>query len=201
MAFHDKISHLNGTKHHKKIKQQMDELESRINDYERKLQINKSSFPAHMTLLEADKLRVNDKIDHRDGVGRFVYATILEKQHTHLKIHYNGWSRKWDTWSDYEKELHRFAKPGTISKRPSHRFRYLKEGDYVDINPIQRHPGWKWGVIRRLDDKSGQVNVVYDSADKNYLYWAHLDNKSEIAEFTRMAGTLNVQKNVEESYL
>merc|ERR1712176_1085998 len=46
----------------------------------------------------------------------------------------------------------------------------------------------KCGEIRRLDQKSGQVQVVYECAEKNYLYWAHLDNKSEIAEFPTMSG-------------
>eukprot|EP00486_Rosalina_sp_Unknown_P003695 CAMPEP_0201577096 /NCGR_PEP_ID=MMETSP0190_2-20130828/23310_1 /ASSEMBLY_ACC=CAM_ASM_000263 /TAXON_ID=37353 /ORGANISM="Rosalina sp." /LENGTH=715 /DNA_ID=CAMNT_0048008757 /DNA_START=120 /DNA_END=2264 /DNA_ORIENTATION=- len=149
------------------------------------------SFESHMQLQDAFKLKVHDKIDHRDQVGRFVYATVSEKQGTNLKIHYDGWSRKWDTWSDFQKEIHRFAKAGSISKRPAHRFKQLKKGDYVDINPTQRHPGWKCGEIRRLDQKSGQVQVVYESADKNYLYWAHLDNKFEIAEFTSKSGTVH----------
>merc|ERR1712013_964553 len=77
------------------------------------------------------------------------------------------------------------------SKRQSHRFHDLKKGDYVDLNPSQRHPGWKCGEIRRLDQKSGQVQVVYESMDKNYLYWAHLDNEQEIAEFTSKSGTVH----------
>jgi len=145
-------------------------------------------FESHMTLQQGFKLKIHDKIDHRDQVGRFVFATVSEKQGTNLKIHYDGWSRKWDTWSDFNKEIHRFAAAGSISKRPSHRFSELKKGDYVDINPSQRHPGWKCGEIRRLDQKSGQVQVVYECGDKNYLYWAHLDNLNEIAEFTSKSG-------------
>ena len=148
-------------------------------------------FESHMPLQDAFKLKIHDKLDHRDQVGRFVYATVSEKQGSNLKIHYDGWSRKWDTWSDFQKEIHRFAKAGSISKRPAHRFKQLKKGDYVDINPTQRHPGWKCGEIRRLDQKSGQVQVVYESADKNYLYWAHLDHKEEIAEFTSKSGTVH----------
>eukprot|EP01084_Bolivina_argentea_P038454 71086_1 len=63
--------------------------------------INIAPFPSHMTLEEANKLQIHDKVDHRDQVGVFVYATVKEKQGTNLKIHYDGWSRKWDTWSDY----------------------------------------------------------------------------------------------------
>jgi len=148
-------------------------------------------FDSHMTLQDASKLSVHKKIDHRDQVGRFVFATVSEKQGTSLKIHYDGWSRKWDTWSDFNAEIHRFAVAGSISKRPAHRFGHLKKGDFIDINPTQRHPGWKCGEIRRLDQKSGQVQVVYESMDKNYLYWAHLDNAAEIAEFTSKSGTVH----------
>jgi len=144
-------------------------------------------FESHMTLKQGKQLSIHDKIDHRDEVGRFVFATVCEKQGTNLKIHYDGWSRKWDTWSDFNKEIHRFALPGSISKRKAHRFNGLKKGDYVDINPSQRHPGWKCGEIRRLDKKSGQVQVVYEWGESNYLYWAHLDDKEKIAQFPTMS--------------
>eukprot|EP01083_Nonionella_stella_P231104 816318_1 len=147
-------------------------------------------FVSHMSAEDAAQLSVHEKIDHRDQVGRFVFATVSEKQGSKLKIHYDGWSRKWDTWSDFGVELHRFAVSGSISLRPSHRdeFCSLKKGDYVDINPSQRHFGWKVGEIRRLDAKSGQVQVVYEYLDKNYLYWAHLDNAAEIASFASESG-------------
>ena len=149
-----------------------------------------------MTIKEISLLSVHDKIDHRDQVGRFVYGTIAEKDGNNLKIHYDGWQRKWDSWSNFEEEYHRFAVAGSISKRPANRFAALKRGDYVDINPTQRHPGWKCGEIRRLDQKSGQVQVVYEFGDKNYLYWAHRDNEAEIAEFTSKAAE-RVESQVE----
>ena len=152
--------------------------------------MDKSSIPlfkSHMQLQDAFKLKLNDKIDHRDSSGRFVYATVSEKQGTNLKIHYVGWARKWDVWSDFQEELYRFAKPGSISNRPAHRFKELKKGDHIDINPTRTHYGWKCGEIRRLDQKSGQVQVAYKFADEAYLYWAHLDNKQEIAEFRSRA--------------
>eukprot|EP01083_Nonionella_stella_P264650 897478_1 len=56
-------------------------------------------FISHMSMEDAMKLAVHEKIDHRDQVGRVVFATVIEKKGSHLKIHYDGWSRKWDTWS------------------------------------------------------------------------------------------------------
>eukprot|EP01084_Bolivina_argentea_P300865 518894_1 len=70
-------------------------------DDEHNNNINIPPFLSHMTLEEANKLQIHDKVDHRDQVGKFVYATVKEKQGTNLKIHYDGWSRKWDTCSDY----------------------------------------------------------------------------------------------------
>ena len=146
-------------------------------------------FVPHMSLDEAHQLKVDDKVDHRDTVGRFVLATVMEKQGTNLKIHYVKWSRTWDVWSDFTKELHRFAAAGSIFKRKARRFVSLKKGDYVDINPKCRHPGWKCGQIRFVDERLGEVQVVYEQLDKNYLYWALLDDSSEIAEFGTKAIT------------
>ena len=176
------------------------------NDHLQSLKDEISHFPSHMTVQEAFQLKIHDKIDHRDQVGRFVFATVSEKQGTNLKIHYDGWSRKWDTWSDFSTEIHRFAVAGSISKRGAHRFEHLKKGDYIDINPIPRHPGWTHGEIRRLDRTSGQVQVVYEAMDKNYVYWTHLDNEAEIAEFTSKSGTVHptqvdiLQKGVEAAH-
>eukprot|EP01084_Bolivina_argentea_P068627 124905_1 len=147
-------------------------------------------FVSHMSYQEANRLSIDDKIDHRDHVGRFVYATVSEKQGTNLKIHYDGWDRKWDTWSDFTIEIDRFAHAGSISKRPSYRFAQFKKGDYVDINP--RHQVWRnWtgGKICRTDQESGQVQVSYEFLGKTNLYWTHLDNVTEIAEIGSKSGT------------
>eukprot|EP01083_Nonionella_stella_P166664 557870_1 len=144
-------------------------------------------FVPHMSMEDATKLSVHDKIDHRDFVGQFVLATVTEKQGSKLKIHYDGWSHKWDTWSDFSVDLHRFAVSGSISLRPSHRAEFigLEKGDFVDVNPRQRHCGWKVGEIRALAAKSGQVQVGYElpNSEQMYCHWAHLDNSYEIASF------------------
>ena len=103
-----------------------------------------------MTSQEAFKLKVNDKIDHRDQLGRFASATVTDKRGSKLKIHYDGWSQKWDVWSDWKQEIHLFAARGSISERPAHRMSHLKKGDYGDVNPSIRHSGWKAAEIRYL---------------------------------------------------
>ena len=112
-----------------------------------------------------------------------MYATIVEKHDSiaNFKLHYDGWSRKWDCYCDYQKERCKFAKAGTISKRPAHRFKDMKIGDFIDVNPSMRHPEWCLGEIRRLDPKSGQVQVVYEHENTYFLYWLHLDDTKEVA--------------------
>ena len=148
-------------------------------------------FRSYMDVSDAAALKQGDMIDHRDELGRFALATIVEKKQTNLKIHYLGWSDKWDFWSDLKKELHRFAKARSISNRPAHRFKDLKKGDYIDINPTIRHSGWKSGKIQELDKESGQFEVVYTFDDEKFLYWSHLDNKQEVAEFASKTGAVN----------
>eukprot|EP01083_Nonionella_stella_P300916 1029796_1 len=133
---------------------------------------------------DALALGVGDKIDHRDTVDRFLLATVMAKNDTKLRIRYDGWSAKWDIWSDFSVELHRFAKPLSISKRRAHRLKHLKKDAWVDINPQTRDPstGWTHGEIRRLS--KGQVQVCYEFNARDYLYWTHLDNEEELREVT-----------------
>ncbi|ETO03202.1 hypothetical protein RFI_34208, partial [Reticulomyxa filosa] len=119
-------------------------------------QATMTEYIPHMTIEEAENLQLHDFIDHRDEVGRYLYASIVEKLGSRLKVHYKGWSRMWDCYSDYKKEIERFAKARTISARQAHRFEHLKKGDFADINPKMRHPGWVAGEIRRKDKHSGQ---------------------------------------------
>jgi len=86
-----------------------------------------------------------------------------------------------------------------VSRRPNTRFGDLKIRDYVDINPVQRHLGWRVGQIRRMDKYSGQAQIVYKEEGQEFLYWAHLNNPREIAPFmTRAAETIALQQKIAE---
>ena len=111
-----------------------------------------------MTWKEANELKIGDKVDHRDEVGRFLLATIKGKEGTKLKIHYDGWDEKWDTCQDYNIQLHNFAKSRSISHRKAHVLKDLKLYDLIECSPL-RHPGWKLAEIRRFDSRSGQIQV------------------------------------------
>eukprot|EP01084_Bolivina_argentea_P256570 432020_1 len=41
---------------------------------------NNTPFISHISMDDALKLKINDKIDHRDHIGRFIYSTVKEKQ-------------------------------------------------------------------------------------------------------------------------
>jgi len=156
-------------------------------------------FVGTLAFEQCDKLQIGDHVDHRDDVGRFLLATIVDKGQDKVKIHYEGWNSKWDTWCDYKTETHRFAAPRSISRKPNTRFRELKIRDYVDINPLQRHRGWRVGQIRRMDKYSGQAQIVYKEEGQEFLYWAHLNNPEEIAPFmTRAAEQIALQQKLAE---
>ena len=150
------------------------------------------TFQEQTCIQDFSKLKVDDMIDHQDTMGRFLYAKIIDMREigSKFKIHYDGWSSKWDIWSDYENFPEKFAIAGSISKRPAHRFKELKVGDYVDINPLRTHPGWKPGKIRSLHKTSGQCHICYKHGDKLLYYWAHLDDAEQIAEFESKSTTL-----------
>eukprot|EP01084_Bolivina_argentea_P075632 137085_1 len=141
-------------------------------------------FNSYLTTQEIQTLKHGDFIDHRDDVGRFALATIVDSvpSNLNLKIHYVGWNDKWDTWCSYVNEPHRFAKPRSISRRPRHRLMDIKIGSHIDINSL-KHPGWRIGQVRRLDVNSGQLQVVYPFAAQNMLWWIHFDNITEIDAF------------------
>eukprot|EP01083_Nonionella_stella_P085430 236917_1 len=147
-------------------------------------------FPSHITLEDAMKLSVGDPIDHRDNGGFFAIATVFEKHESKLKIHYDGYSKKYDKWCDVANvdfALPRFAPAGSISQRSSHQdhFRSLKVGDHVDFNPYTRpgQAGWKVGKIIQLGKKRDQVMVEYTFRNVRNTYWTHLDNEKEIAQY------------------
>eukprot|EP01083_Nonionella_stella_P193836 715418_1 len=139
-----------------------------------KLEVRRFNFNTlKMTLERATQLKVNDKIDHRDCAGRYQKATIKDKQGDYYKIHYNGWSRKWDILSNYRTQLHRFAEYGSISQRPAHRLKHVKQGDTILINT---QSGWIPGRIERTDAHSGQVHVYFETGRS----WEHLDDVTRI---------------------
>jgi len=159
-------------------------------------------FIRHMSLNAAVQLRVGSKVDHRDEVGKSLKAVLTSynpKDKTFC-VKYERYGSKWDTVSDPVKELWRFSRYNTLSRRPVLKKEMvdLVKGDMVDINS-PRHPGWRYGTIRLLDMNkntgerlSGWIQVRYKAEytlptgskeTRNYLFWVHMDNEEEVAPF------------------
>eukprot|EP01083_Nonionella_stella_P042186 114104_1 len=153
-------------------------------------------FVSHMTLDEASKLRVGDKVDYRDNLGRFGDCTVIEKNGCELILTYAKIRpSEPKTWCNYLTETERLANPGSISLRPAHRFKSLQKNDHMDINPVRKDPGagWTRGKVKFWDKTkhSGQICFVYTINGNNRLYWVHVDDVSEIAPCDSMQSSIN----------
>mmetsp|Transcript_14578 Transcript_14578/g.13080 ORF Transcript_14578/g.13080 Transcript_14578/m.13080 type:complete len:448 (+) Transcript_14578:159-1502(+) len=138
-----------------------------------------------LTREQFSRLRVNDKIDHRDYQGRYVPAQIVTKRGFTVTVHYVGWSDKYDKTVKYTSAPTDFAQAGSISKSAATGplCEYTK-GDYVKYRPVGDDSSkWRKAVIVKMDNKynSGQVKVQYkNSTGKECERWTHLDNQFEI---------------------
>eukprot|EP00484_Ammonia_sp_Unknown_P028793 CAMPEP_0197047254 /NCGR_PEP_ID=MMETSP1384-20130603/22784_1 /TAXON_ID=29189 /ORGANISM="Ammonia sp." /LENGTH=266 /DNA_ID=CAMNT_0042479149 /DNA_START=32 /DNA_END=832 /DNA_ORIENTATION=- len=142
-------------------------------------------FPLYMKPAEFTKLRVGDKIDHRDSWGRYTLATIQQKKSSAVRVHYDGWDKKWDVWSDYTLDPERFFTAGSVSKLQPHRLTHLTRRQVVRVNPrlFFKRRGeaarWKPAVVLRVI--GGEAHVAFVHRSKTRRYWLHLDDESEIA--------------------
>ena len=49
-------------------------------------------------------ISVGDTIDAKDSEGRWFDSRIVEVDRDRVKVHYNGWSSRWDSWVDRKDE-------------------------------------------------------------------------------------------------
>jgi len=147
-----------------------------------------------LKLEDAEKIRIGDMVDHRDNVGRFLPTTLIEcdEQIGIWKLHYTGWSDKFDVTIQYRDDLDSLAHVGTMSKLLSDKLDGLKRNDVVVVNAPDI--GWveaeirKFHVNKRTKEKvSGQVQVAYKHpGHKNKrLFWFHIDNEDEFVLLER----------------
>eukprot|EP00483_Globobulimina_turgida_P004399 UN04408 len=150
------------------------------------------AFILHMSLKEANKLSINDKIDHRNLIGLCVPSVIVDKDDSRLMI--RNIAYEWDRskepgfWIDYKDtyQLSKLARYGSISNRHSQRFLNLdlEIGHYINVRPVtayapdREHKLWTIGEV--VEFNSGQVKVVYIVDNYKQYQWSHLDNTNEI---------------------
>ena len=68
-----------------------------------------------LTKEQVKSSQIGDKFDHRDEYGLFAKAKILDIKGTRFYIHYIGYDKKWDTWTNYKENKFAFAKYKSIS--------------------------------------------------------------------------------------
>eukprot|EP01084_Bolivina_argentea_P047706 87928_1 len=139
-----------------------------------------------LSITEADQLKPDDMIDFRKDDGKFILVKISQKQNSFLLLESIGINNKYNKWCNYKIELHRFAKPYSISTRQAHTLKHLQTNDFIDVSspfqiPIYQYSEWKYAQIIQFDDNSDQIKVrlFYNE----HTFWTHLDNKSEVALF------------------
>jgi len=167
-------------------KQQIDDIRNKIPPIHETLR--------RITKEDAKRLKIGDLVDHRDHVGRFLTCSILNvdpKHHT-WKLHYEGWSSKFDVDIHYLKELKNLATAYSISQLGSNRLSILRKNDIVLVKApqVRGEPGIGWiqGEVRKFHVSkktdlpvSGQVQIAYrhPAYHNRRLYWFHIDNTEE----------------------
>eukprot|EP01084_Bolivina_argentea_P141274 248257_1 len=143
-------------------------------------------FPKPLTLEQANKLKVNDFVDHQctgvqyTGVpcvqykGFVVGAQIVEKNGTELKLTYQGWSyttgEQFIVYSDYSQCLYKFYPAWSISGRSPESDNEFKQGDFVDVNIM--NSGWRVGRIS--DTYKNQFKISYkDTNNVQKTFYIH----------------------------
>eukprot|EP01084_Bolivina_argentea_P261502 441939_1 len=140
------------------------------------------ALPKNMTIDQISELQEYDKVDIRHQQGAYILATILEKEGTFLKIHYDidGKDHKNDQTINYLSATNRFVNAFRMSSRKANRLTEVKKGDFVNINPRHTQPQHKWQCGKVTGTHEGHVRVDYIVDGHKYFYWVHLDNKLEI---------------------
>eukprot|EP01083_Nonionella_stella_P036679 100079_1 len=149
--------------------------------------VNKPFVP-HMSVEQANALRIGDTIDYRLESGKFVYAMVSEKRKCYLTLKHNDdKGMVVESQCDYTQHIYRFAQASTITQREctDSDLMALQVNDNIEVNPIHTpHLGWKLGRIMRFDChhmQKLQVQIEYEDENKTkHTYWTHLDNHNEV---------------------
>lgn len=122
------------------------------------------------TLEEASHLKIGDILDFADNFGKYCLAKVIEKSEYNLKMHFFGWESRFDKYSNYYVDHRRYAKAGSISMRPAHRFKDVTNLESNDIFEVYYHNFWKPARILAFDGRSGQINVQVSIHNRFHIF-------------------------------
>lgn len=108
-------------------------------------------------------ISVGDTIDAKDSEGRWFDSRIVEVDRDRVKVHYNGWSSRWDNWCDRKDEQ--------IQPHLTHTddWRRLKVGDALEMRGPGEKALWYKGFVKEVDGSRVLVSSHTPNVDKQWL--------------------------------
>ena len=105
-----------------------------------------STATATATLQWRESMAVGDVIDAKDSEGRWFDSRIVAIDvGDRVRVHYNGWSSRWDSWCDRKDE--------SIQPLFTHTddWRRLKVGDALEMRGPFEKALWYKGFVKEVD--------------------------------------------------
>jgi hypothetical protein len=122
-----------------------------------------STATATATLQWRESMAVGDVIDAKDSEGRWFDSRIVAIEGDRVKVHYNGWSSRWDSWVDRNDE--------SIQPHLTHTddWRRLRVGDVLEIRGPGEKALWYKGFVKEVDGSRVLVSSHTPNVDKQWL--------------------------------
>ena len=110
-----------------------------------------------------ESMAVGDVIDAKDSEGRWFDSRIVAIEGDRVKVHYNGWSSRWDNWCDRKDEQ--------IQPHLTHTddWRRLKVGDALEMRGPGEKALWYKGFVKEVDGSRVLVSSHTPNVDKQWL--------------------------------
>jgi hypothetical protein len=113
---------------------------------------------------------VGDVIDAKDSEGRWFDSRIVAIDGDRVKVHYNGWSSRWDSWCDRNDE--------SIQPHLTHTddWRRLRVGDELEMRGPSEKALWYKAFVKEVDG----TRVLVSSHAPHLLDDKWLETSSEL---------------------
>ncbi|CAH0374920.1 unnamed protein product [Pelagomonas calceolata] len=108
-------------------------------------------------------MAVGDVIDAKDSEGRWFDSRIVAIEGDRVKVHYNGWSSRWDCSFDRNDE--------SIQPHLTHTddWRRLRIGDELEIRGTGERALWYKGFVKEVDGSRVLVSSHKPNVDRQWL--------------------------------
>ena len=139
-----------------------------------------------------ESLELNNYIDVKDTIGKWIRSQIIQVDQNKIKIHYLQWDSKYDEWLDLQDPnfLSRIAMfntmaDGRIEDNP------FKQNDKVKVY-FSKHfySGFYDGYVLKIDGE--QVLVKFSTSTRDFNYWYHRLDTYSIKLISKDSKILNL---------